>query len=64
MSTLTIKVKHPEYGDEVEIMADSIYCAHEYCSEAPTQVYSFNVNGDRYYIHVCEKHFHEICSNM
>ena len=34
MSTLTIKVKHPEYGDEVEIMADSIYYAHESCSQA------------------------------
>jgi len=34
MNTLTIKVKHPEYGDEVEIMADSIYYAHESCSQA------------------------------
>jgi hypothetical protein len=34
MNTLTIKVKHPEYGDEVKIMADSIYYAHESCSQA------------------------------
>ncbi|MFV9631733.1 MAG: hypothetical protein ACNYWM_11780 [Methanosarcinales archaeon] len=31
MITLTIKVKHPEYGDEVETMTDNIYCANVRC---------------------------------